>query len=601
MIIKKIFSTAISVVLAVAFAFPAAAFADDSNGISTGESVPELSLTYVEDETDVASEEEIAYALENGVEGMSAVDSVDDTLDASSTLALNGITTNSARDIKVYSYSGNTRYDTAVAIAHSAYPSGVSSKTAIICRGDDNGWADSLSASSLAGFIDCPVLFTSTEELPSATASALSDLNVSSVIIIGGTSSVSDDVESALQASGFTTTRLGGSTRYDTQMKIYDYGNSIGTWSTTAIVASGSAYADALSASPIAFSQHMPIFLAQQDGSLTTDQLVALMNSDTTQFKIIGGTSVLASTLDGYLAGVAAHNAGYDSADSVERLSGSDRYVTSWQVALWSVNSGYLNWDGTAFANGSKAADALVGSVLQGKTPAPVLLMTNDDFSTVYTLANYYKPSYVRVFGGTAVISQISRNYIADAFGYGLSQIQGFKVYVDAGHGYNNTGNGVYDSGAVGCGYQEATLTKELADMVAAQLVADGYDVFLNDDGGPYKYRHGEAIAQDCNVIISIHFNATGTGRGSGTMSLIHDSNACALSSGVQNILHPYVVSGTGLSDLGKRTQEVSILSGSLPATLLEICFIDNSYDMGVYQARKSTIADQIVLGIEAI
>lgn len=60
----------------------------------------------------------------------------------------------------------------------------------------------------------------------------------------------------------------------------------------------------------------------------------------------------------------------------------------------------------------------------------------------------------------------------------------------------------------------------------------------------------------------------------------------------------PNLVKGTGLADLGKRKQEVAILSGYLPSTLLEVCFINNSYEMNQYQNRKDFIAKQIAFGI---
>ena len=34
--------------------------------------------------------------------------------------------------------------------------------------------------------------------------------------------------------------------------------------------------------------------------------------------------------------------------------------------------------------------------------------------------------------------------------------------------------------------------------------------VYINDDGGPYKYRHAEAVVLDCDAIVSIPFNAGG-------------------------------------------------------------------------------------------
>ena len=39
-------------------------------------------------------------------------------------------------------------------------------------------------------------------------------------------------------------------------------------------------------------------------------------------------------------------------------------------------------------------------------------------------------------------------------------------------------------------------------------------------------------------------------------------------------------------------------MGGTLPATLLEVCFIDNASDMRQYQSRKVEIAYEIAEGI---
>lgn len=188
------------------------------------------------------------------------------------------------------------------------------------------------------------------------------------------------------------------------------------------------------------------------------------------------------------------------------------------------------------------------------------------------------------------------RMEVADKLGFPYAALPNFKVYVDAGHGQNDTGNGAYASGAVSGSYVEAKLTKELADMVGNILKNDyGVDVFINDDGGAYKLRHAEAIAKGCDAIVSIHFNSAG---GTGSESLIHNYNASYLSAGWQSKIHPYLIKGVGLTDRGKKTQEVAILGGYLPATLLEICFIDNANDMKQYESRKVEIAHKIAEGI---
>lgn len=74
--------------------------------------------------------------------------------------------------------------------------------------------------------------------------------------------------------------------------------------------------------------------------------------------------------------------------------------------------------------------------------------------------------------------------------------------------------------------------------------------------------------------------------------------NATTMSDVLQDRIHDDFVNGVGLRDRGQLTQEVAILGGDLPATLLEVAFIDNASDMRVYQSHKDTIAAAIARGI---
>ncbi|MGI6218238.1 MAG: cell wall-binding repeat-containing protein [Coriobacteriales bacterium] len=639
---KKLSISALSTILALSFSFPVPALADDSDGTSSEESGENTSIEVIdigdvedeaesaqttsssssvtstqasccEDETYVASEEEIEEALANGVEGMpSTEESNADTegetgnMDISSSdgsISTLSTSTTSSTTYKVASFAGSDRYETATKVAKTAFGSTISSGTAILVSGENNSWADPLSASSLAGAIDCPILYTNSDSLNSTTEEYVSGAGITDVIVVGGEGAVSSDVVTSLEEMGITVTRLSGEDRIATQLAIYNYGVENDYWDDSSIIiATSKNFADALSISPIAYAEQIPIFLVGSDGSLNSDQLSTLESaSSASKVIIVGGSSAVPSTVDGtssdgYYKNLAKSLSGSSSV-TVKRLSGSNRYLTSAAVAKWGVSSGYLSWNNVGFASGTSPYDALCSCSLLGKTPAPLLLISKSNTSVLST-AKGNSISRVRVFGGTSAIRPSTRNDIAYTLGFKLTTIQGFKVYVDAGHGQNNTGNGVWDSGAVGSGYYEANLTKELADKVAAYLRSDGISVFLNDDGGPYYYRHAEAVAQDCNVIVSIHFNAGG---GTGSMSLIHSYNADTWSSKVQDIIHPYLIKGTGLKDRGQDEDEIAILGGELPATLLEVCFIDNSSDMSTYVSRKSTVARQIAYGIEKL
>ncbi len=168
-----------------------------------------------------------------------------------------------------------------------------------------------------------------------------------------------------------------------------------------------------------------------------------------------------------------------------------------------------------------------------------------------------------------------------------------FKLYIDAGHGWNSTTVGYFDPGAIGNMFQESSLTSELAEMVANKCNANGVAAVTNayatsETGVPYTQRQSQAFNLNCTTFVSIHFNAGG---GSGVESYIHSVNPPSGSAELQSIMHRALVAASGLPDRGKYSMGLAVCGGPLPSTLLEVGFIDNSYDMFVYQNNKAILA----------
>lgn len=169
------------------------------------------------------------------------------------------------------------------------------------------------------------------------------------------------------------------------------------------------------------------------------------------------------------------------------------------------------------------------------------------------------------------------------------------RVYLDSGHGAS--GGAGFDPGASGSGYQEYKLTEELVKMVADIVRSKyGLDVVTHGDTN-YSDRQDEAEANECDFLVSIHFNSF-NGSATGSESYIHSAHAAPGSAELQDIMHEHLVEGTGLYDRGQKQEQFAVVGGDIPAVLLEICFIDNSSDMAQYQARKQQIAEQLAAGI---
>ncbi|MGI6217899.1 MAG: cell wall-binding repeat-containing protein, partial [Coriobacteriales bacterium] len=170
--------------------------------------------------------------------------------------------------------SGSSRYDTMSSIITEAFDS---SDVAILASGDE--FPDALAASSLMGEYDAPLLITPKDNLCSQAVSQLERLGVQKVVIVGGESAISTEVEDQLADMGITTERLSGSNRQETSLSIYQEvavidseGDS--TVHDTVIVASGSGFADALSISPYAYNSETPILLTDCDTMALTEEQV---------------------------------------------------------------------------------------------------------------------------------------------------------------------------------------------------------------------------------------------------------------------------------------------------------------------------------------
>lgn len=320
------------------------------------------------------------------------------------------------RSITLY---GETQYDTAASEALYAFSA---SEYAIVASG--TSYVDSLSAVSLAGALECPILLTSASSLPDSAKNALLSLEAKNVIIIGGEAVVSQNVARELQdITSNEPTRIAGETQFDTQVAIYRYGLEQGFWGddSPVIVASGSneggSFADALSISPLAYSKRIPIFLVDKTGNLPASGARTLAESSQFSSAIIaGGEAVVSKRCEGFLNALTLCNAG---SSNVIRLAGETQYDTSAAIAVWTTANGCLDWENAAFATGMVPYDALAGSAVQG-TERSVLLLV-DEGRTVAADACATSGNAVeniKFLGGPTVLPQDLKDLICAKFSF---------------------------------------------------------------------------------------------------------------------------------------------------------------------------------------
>lgn len=278
---------------------------------------------------------------------------------------------------------GSDRYGTGAALFDSVFST---EKNVVLTSGTN--YPDALSATLLARQLDTGVLTTDPGSLTAATKQELFSHGVETVYVVGGTSAVSANVVSQIQALHVSNTpslanlqvvRVGGSDRYATNALV-DRLNIASA--TTAIVATGENYADALAVGPAIYRTGDPLVLTT-GASLATAAKATLVGLGVSHVVIVGGTSAVSSTVESQIKSLGI-NVDY-------RIGGSDRTETAANIAKWetagldAVGTTYAALTGLAFsgtsvvdlARGDGFADALIAGPVAGKGQTAVLLSSN--------------------------------------------------------------------------------------------------------------------------------------------------------------------------------------------------------------------------------
>lgn len=255
--------------------------------------------------------------------------------------------------------SGGDRYETAATISRHGFSDPAKVATLVVATGTD--FPDALSAAPLAAKLGGPLLLTHPSGLPAATTNEIKRLKPSKILVIGGTAAVPSAVESALKGlvvSGGSVQRISGDDRYTTSVAIGKYGWSA---STTAFIATGLDYPDALSAGAAAGKLRAPVVLVPGTSAAVPATTSAYLTGIGTKTAYIaGGTTVVSSAIETALK----------SKHSVVRYAGSDRFNTSNLIA----KAHHTKGGSVHLASGLNFPDALAGAVIAGRQEAPLAL-----------------------------------------------------------------------------------------------------------------------------------------------------------------------------------------------------------------------------------
>ena len=276
--------------------------------------------------------------------------------------------------------SGPGRVETSIEISRFE---NTKSKTVILA--DARNYPDALAASNLTGGRYSVILVQN--QLTQAIINEIVRLEAQDLIILGGTNSISEDIERGLANIGGikNISRIAGENRYDTCQKIFNHAKK-----KSLILASGEKFPDALATSSILDQAGL---LLTKSGQLPSEVQAAIEALNHDSFLIVGGEN---SVQEG-LASAIANQFQYASHT---RISGNNRYETSTKIGDRLVSSTVI------LASGENFPDALAASTLAQKIEVPILLVSKDKIDQ--SVIDYFKNHNIKkvlVVGGQLSIS----------------------------------------------------------------------------------------------------------------------------------------------------------------------------------------------------
>jgi SpoIID/LytB domain protein len=230
---------------------------------------------------------------------------------------------------------------------------------------------------------DAPIFLSKPGALEEATKSQIQKLHPSKIIIVGGTGSISGNVENQLRAITSNVERIGGTDRFEVSKLVAEKMGS----TTSAIVTNGLVFSDALAIAPYAAQNQIPILLTYND-KLPDSIKTALQGKSSTL--IIGGTGSVNTEVEKQLT-------------APTRIGGADRYEVSANI----IRQLGLNAETVFLSNGMTFADALTGSVLAAKQGAPLLLVKPNEIpSPVVNVMREKQSTFINILGGPGSVSE---------------------------------------------------------------------------------------------------------------------------------------------------------------------------------------------------
>ena len=275
--------------------------------------------------------------------------------------------------------SGASREDTARVVAKALF---AKPDTVFIATGGN--YPDALAAAAAAQQAKAPLLLFGSDAENTKTLAYLKSLSgLTKVYVFGGQTAIPNSFINALKQIA-PVERIAGADRYATAAKI---ATKFFPNATSAFVATGLNFPDALAAAAAAGHIGAPVLLVGADVASAAQAEKVLANSKINHIYLAGGPTVISEQVEKTL----------EKYGTIDRFAGADRYHTAAAIAGY-----FFPKATTAFvATGLNFPDALAGAAAGAQTGSPVLLTnpyqlgeypktylttTNKNLKTIYLL-----------------------------------------------------------------------------------------------------------------------------------------------------------------------------------------------------------------------
>ena len=234
--------------------------------------------------------------------------------------------------------------------------------------------------------------------------------------ILGGIGAVPGSAEMFLDEHGFQYDRIQGPDRNATATAIADYWTHVNGQPTYVYVTrnAGSGSPDAVAASGV---RNGPILTFTNQASLLAAAAKIKELKPSGGVVVLGGTGVVSNAEAVTLAGGLP----------LHRLSGADRYETSWAIANWVLQSKTRSH--VYLASGHALKDAMVAGAFNDG----VILLSPPDGSRIHDWATQINADGITVIGGLGVVSNSAANNAACGQAPGINQATVSKLLLPVG------------------------------------------------------------------------------------------------------------------------------------------------------------------------